>query len=188
MTRLLHYLLPLACFVAAGAAVSILSPRRVEGQYSSPVRVTNSNSQPLPTRDRDNPAQQPYIADGNCNAAGVNSCTFDLPKPDAGKRLVIDYVSVSVLQGSTNDPPYQLKVFVWRNSDFGGFGGTHQYYFPINPVASAYGLSTFVGSNATTLFSDDGGSPRIEVDRMGPSAIGAPSIYYSVSGHLVDIP
>jgi hypothetical protein len=188
MTRLLHYLLPLACFVAAGAAVSILSPRRVEGQYSSPVRVMNTNSQPIPSRDRDNPAQQPYIADGFCSVVdGVqNSCDFTLPPPAPGQRLVIDYVSATSTQVSTASAPWEIVIVVHRNADYAGYGGTHQYYFPINRIASDSGLSTFIGSHSTMLFSDDGGSPHAIIERMGIT--GNASMAISVSGHLVDIP
>jgi hypothetical protein len=184
MRQLQRYMLPLACFAAIGAAISIFWPRRVEGQYSSPVRVMNTNAQPIPSRDRDNPAQQPYLAEGDCVIpAGSTDCSFDLPLSlqGSGKRLVIDHVSMRASQLSATSSPYVLEIVVSHNS------GLHTYYFPINLMTSEGIFSSFVSSQSTMLFCD-GNDPALIVgaERLGTTGIS--EIPVSISGHFVDIP
>jgi hypothetical protein len=80
-----HPLTALGLFLA----LCIMAPAAGYSQTTKPpadVKVTNSSAEPVPTRDVDNSARQPFTV----GLVSFNNNTFQVP---AGKRLVIEYVS-----------------------------------------------------------------------------------------------
>src|SRR5437870_13576858 len=89
-TKLFLLLTPilLSCFALLPIAQAAPSPTNVN--------VVNTTASPVPVRDVDNPARQPFQAQAVGGFADGASTTGDItigPVP-AGKRLVIEHVSV----------------------------------------------------------------------------------------------
>src|SRR5437899_6396572 len=88
-TKLFLLLTPilLSCFALLPIAQAAPSPTNVN--------VVNTTASPVPVRDVDNPARQPFQAEAVGGFADGASTTGDITigAVPAGKRLVIEYVS-----------------------------------------------------------------------------------------------
>src|SRR5260370_10996801 len=87
-------------FTAAGAFAligvgALVSPRRSEAQYSSPVRVLNPSTAPVLNSRIDDPGRIPYQSK-LLNTCSGGSCDFTFGAVPAGHRLVIQHVSASI--------------------------------------------------------------------------------------------
>jgi hypothetical protein len=154
------------------------------GQYSSPVRITNTApAQSVPVKDQDNPARQPVTARFNCTmAAGVDSCfgtNYSLP---AGKTLVMEAITFRssstfftgklfcTFQGNTSPTftdVYFSPTFIGRIT-------------PINSDIHVANLQTKV------YFSTPGSSVNLYCIRDNTTAsLDATGFFF---GHLVDVP
>jgi hypothetical protein len=147
-----------------------------DGTLASPLGITS----PLEIRDLDNPARQPFQATRTCTAvAQVAGCSFNLAVP-AGKRLVLEYVSLLArlpagqvvafdIETTVNDAPVVHRL-------------------PFSPPAIDMfntGSQTSIGQQVR-LYADPGTTFSINANRA-PSAGGATFIF-SISGYLVNIP
>ena len=94
--------------IAAAGVISLFSARRIEAQYSSPVKVMNTTSAPAlnsSVDDHGRVAYQSMLFKGCSSAA----CTFTFGPVPAGHRLVIEHVSGALeLAGSASDVIVQL--------------------------------------------------------------------------------
>ena len=127
-------------------------------------------------RDLDNPARQPVQTKATC-ASDFVGCTVDLSSVPAGKRLVIEFVSM-VGKLSIAAPNARLTVTTMVGSqqvNFACNGGT---------VLQTYGPEVVV-SQSVRLYAD----PGTIVSFSGQSNSGVSHTYeFSLSGYLVDMP
>ena len=88
--------LGVAALVAGACAISVVGARRIEAQYSSPVKVVNSTSAPALNRSVDNHGRISYWAEvtGNEPATVCSGalCVFTFGPVPSGHRLVIEHV------------------------------------------------------------------------------------------------
>src|SRR5437660_8072703 len=97
-TKLFLLLTPilLSCFALLPIAQAAPSPSNVNVVNTPNVNVVNTTTSPVPVRDVDNPARQPFQAEAVGGFADGASTTGDIPitRVPAGKLLIIEYVCV----------------------------------------------------------------------------------------------
>ncbi len=159
--------------LATGASVFVNNP------VGNPVRVRDVND-----------AQQPVQANADCtSAAGTIGCGINLYTVPQGKRLVIEYASVS-----TCSLPGQIAVMSLLTTVG---GSTTSHFVPSTPPAPSPG-SNAIGCNGVTpssissfgqqlrIYADPSSTIGVEVDR--DSNVGNASYTVTMSGYLVDVP
>lgn len=146
--------------------------------------VKIDTASPVPVRDVDNPARQPF--DGSISVLIRDGFDFGFVELDtsavpAGKRLVIEHVSAF-----TSLPSGQKVVSIllrtlghgeaWLGADF---------------RATTHGFDRFITSQPVRLYADSGAT----VGRAPVSALivrdgdaGSGQLFVSISGYLVDVP
>src|SRR5207244_995932 len=96
-TKLFLLLTPilLSCFALLPIAQAAPSPSNVNVVNTPNVNVVNTTASPVPIRDVDNPARQPFHAEAVGEFADGASITGGIliPTVPAGKRLVIEHLS-----------------------------------------------------------------------------------------------
>jgi len=167
----------------------------VELAPDASVLIDNTVADPVRVRSV-NDAIQPVQASASCSAnPGVLGCApADFYTVPAGKRLVIEYVSMStctLIGGSA-----QLSI----TTTVGGGSATH--FVNTAPPATGPGTTAFAcnfpGASSTTavgqqvrLYADAGTIVFVEGDRANNSIgqiSGVESFAFSISGYLVDVP
>lgn len=131
-------------------------------------------------RDPDNPARQPVQASGDCTVINGASCSTVLLGVPAGKRLVIEYVSMTVMLGVAGAmAKFSLNTV---NGDF----GVHRFPWSQPTVAPALGGSrTATVSQQVRIYAD----PGTAVSALGEVSINTTGeIVFEISGHFVDLP
>ena len=178
----------------AGSLVLIVilcGSRTLQGkQNSQGVIVENTAANPVPvnvqhqvtTKDADNPAFQPfakYVADVPAFPGPNDTVTFDVP---AGKRLVIELVTINGTLSSGNT----LAVVIIKTLQPDGSTVTHHLTIP--PLGKDInGRPTYCLTHPLRLYAEPGvGSVSIFVARDGDGSTF--SVGASISGYLVDIP
>jgi hypothetical protein len=153
--------------VAAAFILTILAPRAAHAVAAALVQVTNTSANPIPNRDQDNPAQQPFqlLAQPDTRGTGSNQQATFVNVP-AGKRLVIEYVSAAIAAGSG-------RVTLETTA-----GGTlAAWYFLPQPVGP--GTRVFL---PTRIYADPGSLALVIVDGANTQAD------VELSGHFVNVP
>jgi hypothetical protein len=137
--------------------------------------VGNTATNPVPVRDRDNPARQPFQE--RLDSSNPNDTSFQVP---LGKRLVIEYVSAA-----SQMPAGQKLLLVKLQTDVNvnqtPIGILH-FFTPTLTGRDAIGRDIFVVSQLTRLYAEPGSTVTLEVT----ATAGAP-VVVSVVGHLVDV-
>ena len=144
----------------------------------SPMPVTVQNT-PLPVKAADNPAFQPYEQSLSANAASNNSyaqVTFPVP---AGKRLVVELVTIVI-----NLPPGQYPQFIDVNS--------HELAPPTVPISfvnqSLFSVTQpmrfYAGAGTPTGGTFNNG---VVVAVLRSGTTGNWGYNVSISGYLVDL-
>jgi hypothetical protein len=151
------------------------SPELKATAYSSPVTVTNTSAQPVPNRDQDNPAQQPFQATASTVVAATGY-VFNVPlyTVPAGKRAVIEYLS-----GSGNCNAQAGVGMVTLNTLVGGIGG---YY---NAGVQSVGDCNWIVNLPLRAYADPGTVVTANIWSFQTTTAAAT---LTVSGHLVNIP
>jgi hypothetical protein len=173
---------------AGTASLVVIATVLVEGRGNSrvvepetaatSVTVANPASKPVPTTRTDDPALQPVELSIVTNIAdGSNGSGFDLYSVPAGKRLVIQTVSVS-RAGALAATNQVLQPFV--QTLVGSNDGI--IMLPIIPGGSALG-STLTG---TLAYGDPGSAVFSGLERGGTS--GAETDTVTMVGYLVNLP
>ena len=155
------------------------------GTGTTNVVVTNTAAQPVPTKDQNNPAYQPFQWQGFVSVAAgswYGTTTFQVP---AGKRLVVEQISalVSITGGASGQIPRLDLNTAAPNPQVNTF-------VPLVFVGSQANLSvSFVAMQPLRAYAD--GSVLVEVARsqdINGGFSGTLSGSVSVIGHLVNIP
>jgi hypothetical protein len=144
------------------------------------VNVGNLGDNPLPVRDVDNPVRQPVQFTGQCSQTGRLFCLMFSYQVPAGKRLVIEYVSISA-----NAPAGQ--VVAWGIST--NVGGRQVAHFLPNTSPAAEFFEPFAQMGVPVqLYADpDPDNPVLMIAaRNGEGA--SVTFRGSFSGYLVNVP
>lgn len=136
------------------------------------IQVGNSASSPVPVRDVENPAREPFSASLNCSNTISNGCAGSVSVP-AGKRMVVEFVSGRVSVGSGNELTSVLIVT----------GGKEHFLLAHKSPATPTSGTRFDVSQPLRLYSDPGGDVSLHVEISG---IGASTLIGRISGYLVD--
>jgi hypothetical protein len=154
------------------------------GQYSSPVRITNTTpAQSVPVKDQDNPARQPVTAKFTCTmAAGADSCfgaSYSLP---AGKTLVMEAITFRSLSTF-----FTGKLFCTIQGNTSPTF-TDVYFSPtfigrITPISSDIHVANL---QTKVYFSTPGSSVNMYCSR--DTTVASLDATGFLFGHLVDVP
>jgi hypothetical protein len=139
------------------------------------VLIGNPATNPLLVRDIDNPALQPFSADTDYflppfvapNTVQVN------PNVEAGKRLVIEYVSAKSALSLTDT---LTDITIQTSTGF--------HYFPMPPPNAANGVAVF--SQRIRMYHDSGTPITVLVNRATGNGNG--DFHISISGYVVNLP
>jgi hypothetical protein len=95
MRKLMNYWLPAAGALALVAGLAMLSPRRSEAQYSSPVKVLNTSAAPAIASLIDDPGRVAFQSQGVVQSPGLGGTSvvlaFGTVPPN--KRLVVQHLT-----------------------------------------------------------------------------------------------
>ena len=185
------FLIPLllGCFAlssATQAAPSPPSPTNVNVVNTPNVSVVNTTASPVPMRDVDNPARQPFQAQVRGGFADGASSTGDITiaTVPAGKRLVIEHVSAfgtmlptqKVINGGSNVPwhdPFSTIVLQYQWHSQGSNADGSRDYFVVSEA-----LRVYANPGAISCFAE-----RNSVAGANPD-----SVTFTISGYFVDCP
>jgi hypothetical protein len=156
------------------------------GGGTSNVVVTNSPAQPVPVKEQNNPAFQPFQWNSSgVIATGSDRVDFVFQVP-AGKRLVIEQISGQADVVSSLGTVPRLLV-----GTVGAFGNASAWV-PMTYVGNDPGLSPSVyGIQQLRMYADVGTKVGVEVQRSvdsGGSYSGHVNFSVAVTGYLVDVP
>ncbi len=170
-----------------GLDVNVVNTPTVNAQQSGlwnvgingSVNIGNPAASPVPVRDVDNPARQPFqwpfvwsVAPGS----------FDEFSPfvtvPAGKRLVIETISVQ----ATADVVSHIRIRIQTTAD----GQLSGHFIDVANRGGAAGLTNFHGTHAVRIYADPGSSVRFGAGRNDSS--GFVSVEAAISGYFVDVP
>ena len=161
--------------VGLSLILGIATSHTVRAAVSALVTVSNTSANPVPNRDQDNPAQQPFQTTAAVAVPAVGYI-FNVPlySVPAGKRAVIEHLS-----GFGNCNPTPNVGFVTLNTLVGGQDG--QFYGGMQSV----GDCNWIVNLPLRAYADPGTEITVNVWTFQsiPSAAGV-----TVSGHLVNIP
>ncbi len=143
------------------------------------VNVVNSPTSPVPIRDVDNPARQPFqwpfawfVAPG---LAGEFSPSITVP---AGKCLVIETVSAQAVADVSTF--MRLRILTTAN------GQLVAHFIDVENRGTAGGLINFHGTHAVRIYADPGTTVRFGAGRGDTS--GYVDVNAAISGYFVDVP
>ena len=206
MYKFKQSLLAFACLLALVAAVALLTPRTGLGQKPTPippaqnvnvvntplpvtgtVSVANLGSNPLPVRDVDNPARQPFTfrSAGLAFGGGANtSASFVAP---AGKRLVVEQVSVAIFlrePSANQNATFNVRTTVaGTETAYSAVGGDFGTFVGVSGPVQFFRLSSQMRS-----YADPETTVSIDVSLLRLSNSSNDSATVNLSGYLVDVP
>lgn len=163
-------------FQAVQADPAAPQPRTRPGPQD--VSVVNPTSNPVPVRDVDNAARQPFQTDIFCGFNGSDSCSGTITVP-SGKELVIEFVSID-LSTDSGVMSYSASLEVQQGCC------VENYSFPLALQIDTGTAAEFVGVHQTRLYADPSGRVGLSCKQSRPSSLGG--CIATISGYLVDVP
>jgi len=168
-----------SALVAAACLISVFSARRIEAQFSSPVKVVNTTSAPAITSGMDDHGRIPYWSevDGGIAVSGqdcLSGCQFTFGPVPGGHRLVIERVSAA-LDLSGQEPG---TIFVSMFPQIGGAGTPNSYAAFVAPPTEFFDVPTLA-------YVDSQESIVIRIILSGGAPLGI-SNHVIVRGYLLD--
>ncbi len=156
MDRFKKFLLLAASLMLVLAIVTVLGTKEARGTLiATLVQVVNTTSSPVPNRDVDNPANQPFSA--NIGIRPFVPSSFNVPATTGSgqpvRRLVIEEVdgNCSVATGTTL---FTLQLSTVAN------GVNTQHFLPFSGIG-VVGGGEVNGAESTRLYADPGTSVSI---------------------------
>ena len=128
-------------FQAVGADPAAVEPRVRSGLQN--VNVINPTSHPVPVRDVDNAARQPFQSHIQCSLNGTSVCEGTMTAP-IRKELVIEFVSIDLFADS-GVLAYPPRLAVPQG------GSQELYFFPLPQQIDDGSEAVFVGVHQTRL-------------------------------------
>lgn len=179
-----RYLLGFATVLAAAGVTSLITARRIEAQYSSPVKVVNTTAAPAIASLMDDPGRsafQSIVFNNTC--VGLNVCNFlNIASVPAGHRLVVTQVDATYFIGP---PAADTALSVVLAGGPAGSGFIHSWNVPIPPNQ----VPTL--SQKVTAYVDSGQTFTVNaLVGSGPLQNGSPtfsnSAIVTVTGYMLD--
>ena len=155
------------------------------GTGTSNVVVTNSPAQPVPVKEQNNPAFQPFQFQQGFSLLGGNaSLSVNFPVP-AGKRLVVEQIS-GYFVGNSNGTVPRMQVQTHVN------GLLSALWIPLTYVGSdSFTGVAYMGAQQIRMYAD-GGTNLVVTATKSVDGVGqytsATSGNITISGYLVNIP
>ena len=154
MNKPRNKLIAIASLVMLVITLALINSRYTvtRGAADPPVTVVNTTAQPVPVRDVDNPARQPFQTSTSSPTNAFNAQGFGLTliTVPAGKRLVIEFVSATCSPtGAGGVVPNPLRVTTQVD-----------HWFALQP-GNQIGLA--VGTHLTSLYADPGTKVNLTV-------------------------
>jgi hypothetical protein len=152
-----------------------------------------AQTRPALVQDVENPAQNPFLASGSgSNQQGITNFFFNLDPPvPVGKRLAIEFVSISCSSSNTDEIS---RANLWINKKGTG-GGYSSYAMPIpltkQGIDVSSGKTVWVAAQLVRLYSDYIAGANIQMDihhKNWSEAEGTLSCYARVVGGTVSAP
>jgi hypothetical protein len=144
------------------------------------VKIDTTN--PLPVRDVDNPARQPFLT--STFASLADGSTFVAANPNisvpAGKRLVIEQISLSANLPSGQKPVFSMNV----RDNFAQV--IFDQALPTTLQGTFGPIDTFQASLPTRIYLD--ASEQFSFVFFRTDGNGSAGVRFSFSGHFVDVP
>jgi hypothetical protein len=163
-------------FQAVGADTAAMEPRvRPRAQD---VNVINPTSNPVPVRDVDNAARQPFQSHIQCSLNGTSACEGTMTAP-IGKELVIEFVSIDLFADS-GVLAYPPRLAVSQG------GSQELYFFPLPQQIDDGSEAVFVGVHQTRLYVAPSGEVQLHCALSRSVSLGACNA--TISGYLVEVP
>ena len=156
------------------------------GTGTSNVVVTNSPAQPVPVKEQNNPAFQPFQWQGQPTVALGNSDTITTFTVPAGKRLVIEGISAQVyVSGAvTGEVPRLIlgtnAAGVWANT-----------FTPMTYVGNSGPSPSYAVSQPLRMYADPGSTVDVELRRstdLNGNYTGILISTITVTGYFVNVP
>jgi len=163
-------------FQAVRAEPTPMQPRIKPGPQD--VNVINPRSSPVPVRDVDNAARQPFQSHIQCSLNGTSACEGTVTAP-IGKELVIEFVSIDLFADS-GVLAYPPRLAVPQG------GSQELYFFPLPQQIDDGSEVVFVGVHQTRLYVAPSGEVQLHCALSRSVSLGACSV--TISGYLVDVP
>ena len=166
----------MAALVVTACAISVFSARRIEAQYSSPVKVVNTTSAPAINSGMDDHGRIPYwsAVDGGFPVSGTNGYQFTFGPVPSGHRLVIERVSAALdLSGQPTG-----TILVSMSPQIGGPGTPSSYAAFVAPPTEFFDVPTLA-------YVDSQESVVIRIILSGGAPLGI-SNHVIVRGYLLD--
>ena len=152
-------------------------PVVVTNTADSPVQVGNTPNSPLSVRGIDNPAWQPFQRE----LAVLGLFGFPVITVPAGKRLVIEFVSMSAVAPASCLAPV-LEIITTA-------GSGRAYHRIAIPDSVSVGQRTFyVGSKLVRLYADPGTEIELRSIFFNGGCITAEYRAVNLTGYFVDVP
>jgi len=181
-TKLCLLLIPfvLACFALLPIAQAAPSPSNVNVVNTPNVNVVNTTASPVPVRDVDNPASQPFQAKVVVGFADGASTTGDITiaTVPAGKRLVIEYLSVFSAMLSHQKV---INTLIEQAEQ-----GVHGQNYPFGSNADGT-LDYWIGSQPIRFYAQPG-PIRCFAERDSFAGANPNSVTFTIVGYLVNCP
>jgi hypothetical protein len=155
------------------------------GTGTSNVVVTNSPAQPVPVKEQNNPAFQPFQWQQGVSMLGVNYFySFTIPVP-AGKRLVVEQIS-GYFVGNSNGTVPRMSLQTHLN------GAVSAMWIPLtNMGPDGQSGAQYNGTSPLRMYADGGTNMTVFVSKSS-DAFGnyssATSGAVTITGYLVIIP
>ncbi len=146
------------------------------------VQVSNAFNSPLPVRDVDNPARQPFQRELDpLIPAGSFTASDSLTVP-AGKRLVIEFASATINTTSGT------KMWVRIQTTTSGSTNAHTLVPELQGPFSADNSDFFVAAQPMKVFADPATQVIVITSVLGGVANSNSGAAVVMSGYLVDVP
>lgn len=146
------------------------------------VNLSNPGANPLPVRDVNNPAYQPFQTEAVfffTQGHDVVSGTLPVTVP-AGKRLVVEHASAHV------QLPVGQRMNIWVSAGPNADEFTRIWLVVTWQMTNELGNEdTLVASQPLRLYAQNG--DRVQVAGFRSSSIGGGQVIFDIAGHFVDL-
>ena len=163
--------------------VDVQNPALPVNVQNAPLSVNVGNwPDPVPVRDVDNPAYQPFVAMKQLSVGyGFTTLTLEPPVPD-GKRLVIEYASVRVHENEVIPLPsdFEASIYCVTNSVW------YHHEIPLTQLGQTIGK----GAQVLRVYRDPNtgaSGPNVIAEVANPMEGHDATFTVTISGHLVDV-
>lgn len=157
--------------------IGIAKAITLSGALGLTLFANNASAQTV--RNADEPGRNPYQYTGKVDCYNRSSCAFDFPPVPAGKRLVIQSISVSVATKESNPT---LKQVVLTD-----FYGAITHNLPLEYRGGDSFIGYFFTTNQSVLhYYNPGDTPRLLAQVYGTSVVRKAN--FTMTGYVIKLP